>query len=289
MKTIAFYHNKGGVGKTTASINLAAALRNLDYRVLLIDLDAQANATFATGLVKFQFDEEDDIKDCNISHLLESSERVSIPEVVRSSQYFNAPEIDVIPAHVSLIDKQDFFNKSTATRIRLSNKLNQIESNYDFVIIDAPPSRDVYAQVALITADYLIIPSDLRPFANQGLPTVKKFITEEISETRQAMGKNSLKVLGVLPSKVLTYAQYLKHVFPRQKQTVLEQYGLPVLDSILFERTALSNCLNKTLQIGDLQVPDPKSIFAFDANSDSAQEFLALANEVLAKMEMSHG
>ena len=69
MKTIAFYHNKGGVGKTTASINLAAALRQMNYRVLLIDLDAQANATFATGLVKFQFDEEDDIKARNISTL----------------------------------------------------------------------------------------------------------------------------------------------------------------------------------------------------------------------------
>jgi chromosome partitioning protein len=289
MKTIAFYHNKGGVGKTTASINLAAAFRNLGYHVLLIDLDAQANTTFATGLVKFQFDEEDDIKERNISHLLESSERGLIPELVRSSQYFNNPEIDVIPAHVDLIEKQDKFNKSTATRIRLNNKLNQVESSYDFVIIDAPPSRDIYAQVALITADYIIIPSDLKPFANQGLPTVKRFISEEINETRQAMGKTSLKILGVLPSKVSTNAQYFKHVFPRQKQTVLEQYQLPVLDSILFDRTVLSNCLNKTLTIGDLQVPDPKSIFAFDANSESAQEFLTLANEVLAKMEMSHG
>lgn len=286
MKTIAFYHNKGGVGKTTASINLAAAFRNLGYRVLLIDLDAQANATFATGLVKFQFDEEDDIKERNVSHLLESSEFGLIPEIVRSSQYFNEPELDVIPAHVDLIEKQDKFTKYTATRIRLTNKLNQVEGSYDFVIIDAPPSRDIYAQVALITADYIIIPSDLKPFANQGLPTVKKFITEEINETRQAMGKESLKILGVLPSKVLTNAQYLKYVFPRQRNAVLEQYKLPVLDSILSERTVLSNCLNKVLPIGDLQVPDPKSIFKFDASSDSAQEFLALANEVLTKMEV---
>jgi chromosome partitioning protein len=83
VKVIALYHNKGGVGKTTASINLAAALRRMNYRVLLIDLDAQANATFATGLVKFQFDEDDNLRDRNISHLLESSDFNFIPEIVR--------------------------------------------------------------------------------------------------------------------------------------------------------------------------------------------------------------
>jgi chromosome partitioning protein len=285
MKTIAFYHNKGGVGKTTASINLAAALRRMGHRVLLIDLDAQANATFATGLVKFQFDEEDDIKARNVSHLLESSEYNFIPELVRQSQHFNDPELDVIPAHVDLIDKQDKLNKYTSTRIRLSNKLKMVEDAYDFVVIDAPPSRDIYAQVALVTADYLIIPSDLKPFANQGLFNVKQFITEEVVETRQSMGRQKLQILGVLPSKVLTNSKYLDHVFPRQRNSVVEQYGLPVLNSIIFERTVLSNCLNQVLQVGELQYPDPKSIFKFDSKSDSAQEFIKLANEVLSKME----
>ena len=287
MKTIAFYHNKGGVGKTTASINLAAALRQMNYRVLLIDLDAQANATFAMGLVKFQFDEEDDIKARNISHLLESAEFHFIPEIVRQSQYFNDPELDIIPAHVDLIEKQDKLTKYITTRTRLPKKLKLVEDHYDFVIIDAPPSRDVYAQVALIAADYLIIPSDLKPFANQGLPSVKQLISEEINEVRQNIGKDNLKILGILPSKVLTNSRYLDYVFPRQKNTVIEQYGLPILNSIIFERTALSNCLNKTLEVGDLLYPDPKSIFMFDAKSESAQEFIKLAKEVLNKVGMN--
>ena len=284
MKTIAFYHNKGGVGKTTASINLAAALRQMNHRVLLIDLDAQANATFATGLVKFQFDDEDDIKARNISHLLESSEFYFIPEIVRRSQHFNNPELDIIPAHVDLIEKQDKLNKYITTRTRLPKKLKLVEDQYDFVIIDAPPSRDVYAQVALIAADYLIIPSDLKPFANQGLPSVKQFVSEEINEVRQSTGKDNLKILGILPSKVSTNSRYLDYVFPRQKNTIIEQYSLPILNSIIFERTALSNCLNKTLEVGDLLYPDPKSIFMFDFKSQSAQEFLKLAEEVLDKM-----
>lgn len=289
MKTIALYHNKGGVGKTTASINLAAALSQMNHRVLLIDLDAQANATFATGLVKFQFDEEDDLRDRNVYHLLESSDFNFIPEFVRQSQYFNDPEIDVIPAHVSLIEKQPILNKFVTASTRLSTKLKLVEDNYDFVIIDAPPSRDLYARVALATADYLIIPSDLRPFANQGIPAVKQYIDEDIKEIRQFMGKDNLKTLGVLPSKISTNAKYLEHIFPHQRGIVIDRYQLPVLDTIIFERAALSNCLNDTLSVGELMYPAPKSIFKFSAASESAKEFMSLANEVLAAIGDGNG
>lgn len=289
MKAIALYHNKGGVGKTTASINLGAALARMGYRVLLIDLDAQANATFATGLAKFQFDEEDDIKDRNVSHLLESSDFNFIPEIVRQSEYFNDPEIAIIPAHVNLIEKQDKLNKYATTRTRLSNKVKLVEGDYDFVIIDAPPSRDVYAQVALATADYLIIPSDLRPFANQGIPAVQQFIVEEINEIRQFMGKGKLNILGILPSKIPTNSKYLEHVFPHQRSIVVDRYQVTVLNTIIFERIALSNCLNDTLQVGELLYPAPKSIFKFSAASDSAKEFINLANEVLAAIGDDHG
>lgn len=279
MKTIAIYHNKGGVGKTTTAVNLAAAMQNKGKKVLLIDIDAQANSTFATGLIKFQFEEDDDLLNSNVYHLISSGEFNFIPDIVRKSKGFNTPEIDAIPSHIMLIDQQQTLTRIAASRLRLNNKLQQVEEDYDIAIIDAPPSRDLYAEIALIAADYLIIPSDLKPFANQGLTNVKNFIVE-VNETRSSIGKEKLEVLGVLPSKVLTNSKYLESVFPKQKETVLHRYGFPVINTPIYERVALSHCVNKTLSMGNLEIPDPKSIFEFDSDSESVKEFRNLAFEV---------
>jgi chromosome partitioning protein len=288
MKVIAIYHNKGGVGKTTVSVNLAAALRKKGYNVLLIDLDSQANSTFATGLVKFQFEEDDNLKDNNVFHILKSADFNFIQDVSRSSNSFNTPEIDVIPSHISLIVGQYELNQISASKTRLIKKLKREEDKYDFVIIDTPPSRDIYAQVAIIAADYLIVPSDLKPFANQGLSSVQSFI-KEIDEFRDSLGRSPVQVMGVLPSKISPNAKSLERTFPRQKETIIKHYNFPVMDSIIFDRTALSHCLNQTISVGELDIPDPKSIFDSSdktpATGQSAEEFEKLATEVLAKME----
>jgi chromosome partitioning protein len=287
MKTIAVYHNKGGVGKTTVSTNLAAAFSTKGYRVLLIDIDAQANSTFATGLVKFQFDEEDDLRDRNVCDLLTSGDTNFIEDIVRKSQYFNDPEIDVIPAHINLIDKQGDLTTMMTSRTRLMSKLKRVENNYDLVIIDTPPSRDIYAEVALITADYLIIPSDLKPFANQGLPTVKEFL-KGIDESRATFGKQPIEILGVLASKISTNARFIQYTFPKQRAVISTRYEMSLMESVIYDRTALSESFNKTIMAGDIESPDPKSIFKYADSSSSAQtsamEFEILADEVLAKI-----
>ncbi|MEH2228635.1 MAG: AAA family ATPase [Nostoc sp.] len=287
MKTIAIYHNKGGVGKTTVAVNLAAALRKKGKNVLLIDIDSQANTTFATGLIKFQFDEDDNLRELNVYHLLESGDFNFIPEVVRTSDYFNNPEIDVIPSHITLIEYQDKLNKILASRSRLVTKLKKVENNYDIVIIDTPPSRDLYAEVALIATDYLIIPSDLKPFANQGLPTVKNFVNQ-INESREMMGKPPISIMGVLASKISTNAKFLQYNFPKQREVISERYQLPLMEAVIYDRTALSECMNQTIPVGDLEYPDPKSIIKFAELKTSAQisaeEFNVLADEVIQKM-----
>jgi chromosome partitioning protein len=287
VKVIAIYHNKGGVGKTTVSVNLSAALRNKGYKVLLIDLDSQANTTFAAGLVKFQFEEDDNLKDSNIYHVLESSDFFSISDVARRSHFFNNPEFDIIPSHIILIEGQNKLTTISASKTRLIKKLKQVQHEYDFVIIDTPPSRDLYAEVAMVAADYLIIPSDLKPFANQGLSSVKGFL-KQVNEFREMVGKQPIQILGVLPSKISTNTKFLEATFPKQRSTILNHYDLPLMSSIIFERVALSHCLNQTLTVGDMELPDPKSIFEHAEDNasarQSADEFESLAKEVLEKV-----
>lgn len=284
MIVIGIYHNKGGVGKTTVATNLSAAFALKGYRVLLVDIDAQANSTFATGLIKYEFDEDSDLKDRNVSHLLESNKSDFIPDLAKKSNGFNNPEIDVIPSHLSLIEKIYRLNQLSAIESRLAYKLDIVRDLYDVVVIDTPPSRDLYAKIALISADYLIIPSDMKPFSNQGLPNVKNFI-EEVAESREMyLRKPPTQILGVLPSKIITNVRYLKHNFVRECDIVKQRYKMPLFDSVIYQRTALSACIDNSITVGDLWYPDPQSIFSYQKGDESANEFNLLCNEVIEKV-----
>ena len=285
VKVLAVYHNKGGVGKTTTVVNLAAAIRKKGKKVLVIDLDSQANTTFATGLVKFDDEEFDNIKDSNIRHVLESEEFYSIQEVAQKSQFSN-PEISVIPSHISLMKYENELNQNAESTTMLLQKLEAVKNEYDVVIIDTPPSLNLYARIAIITADYLLIPSDLKPFANQGLINVKEFI-KGINSFRKILRKPPIEILGVLACKISTNAKFVQYTLPKRLEAISQRYELNVLDTVIYDRDDLAKCAEKTQIVGNMEIADPLSVLDFKPDSTAAREFELLGKEVLQKIGMA--
>jgi len=279
MKIFAVYHNKGGVGKTTTVINLAAAFSKMGKRVLIIDLDSQANTTFAAGLMKFQDESSDDIRASYVYHVLIEKNRFPIAEVARVAD-FTHPVVHVIPSHISLTVKENELVGMDAVLTRLLTKLRVVKDQYDIVLLDTPPSLNVFARIALITADYLLIPSDLKPFANEGLNNVRTFI-DNINDFREAMTRQPLQVLGVIPSKISTAARFVQYTLPKMEKIVEERYGFALLNTRIYERRAVSACLERVIEVGEMDIPDPTSVLDAEPNSQSAGEFEALAQEIL--------
>ncbi|WP_414562779.1 MULTISPECIES: AAA family ATPase [unclassified Anabaena] len=282
MKIIAVYHNKGGVGKTTTVVNLAAAIRKKGKKVLIIDLDSQANTTFATGLVKFDDEEFDDIKDSNVFHILSTEDFFPVSEISRKSDFCD-PGIQVLPAHINLIKQETELNALDYSRLILIEKLEEVKDQYDVVLIDTPPSLNLYAKIALIATDYLIIPSDLKPFANQGLTNVKDFV-KAINGFRKQVRKPPIEILGVLASKISTNHKFVQSTLRKRMEKIPERYDITMMDTVIYERDDLAKCAEKVLIVGDIEIPDPMSVLDFKPDSISAQEFELLAKEVLQKI-----
>jgi cellulose biosynthesis protein BcsQ len=167
--------------------------------------------------------------------------------------------------------------------LHIAYKLQKVKDEYDVVLIDTPPSLNLYARIALLTAQYLIIPSDLKPFANEGLNNVKNFLAN-INEVKQPFGLNPLEVLGVLPSKISTFAKFVQHTLPKRIAIVKNNYGFPVMDTIIFEREDIAKSLENCVLDGDDFRPQPQSVLDYKPDSVSAQEFEILALEVLKKI-----
>ena len=279
MKTIAVYHNKGGVGKTTLTVNLAASFSKKGFRVLLVDLDSQANSTYAAGLIRFQDEMDDDIKGNYVYHAIRERNSHFIPDVARQSK-FTDPPFDVIPSHIDLMKHENELIELSPSRKRLFGKLNKVADSYDLVFIDTPPSLNIFAQIALIAADFLLIPSDLKPFANEGLRNVQQLV-DDINEVREQYSQEAIQVLGIVPSKIATAHRFVEFVLPRMERTVRERYGFPVLQSRIFDRRDVSAAIERMVEVGELDIPDPQSIFDYKPGSQAADEFEALTQEII--------
>ena len=162
---IAFANQKGGVGKTTSAINIAASLGISGKKVLLCDLDPQSNATTGVGIRKVPLS----IYDVIIG-------RCAVNEAVIKTKYEN---LWVLPSHIDLAGAEIEFAEDTASEryFRFKNTIAPVESEYDYIIIDCPPSLGILTVNALCGSDYVVVPMQCEYFALQGLMQLTNTIT----------------------------------------------------------------------------------------------------------------
>lgn len=186
---ITVFNNKGGVGKTTLTINLAAALNQLGKRVLLVDIDAQANLTMGLGIDPLEDIEKQGLKD--ITHLL-TEPKTTAKSVTLSKRWGNVV-LDVIPSHIRLSNMENQLIQLVDSDRILAKKLKN--HDYDFVLIDPPPSFGKVNRISLMASAGILIPTQLSPYPIRALEYVLTQV-EEVGQFRET----PLPVIGIAVS-----------------------------------------------------------------------------------------
>ena len=249
-KIIAVANQKGGVGKTTTSINLAAGLAYLSQKVLLVDLDPQGNASQGVGVAKRDF------KRSTYDLLLDDYEVADI------KQTLSKPPLDVIPATIDLAGADLEMIEFKVGRERLlKKKLDKAKEDYDFIIIDCPPSLGLLNTNALTAADSVIIPVQSEYYALEGL-------TQLLSTIRlvQKLFNPELKIEGVL----ITMLDVRTRLSIEVQQEVRRYFKERVYKNNIPRNVKLSEAPSRG-----------QTIFEYDIRSEGAKAYAALAKEVI--------
>lgn len=250
-KIIAIANQKGGVGKTTTSVNLAASLGVLEKKVLLIDADPQANASSGLGI---------DIEgiESGTYQLIEHSIKAEAAVLQTSS-----PNVDIIPAHIDLVAIEIELVDKENREYMLKEALKEIREKYDYVLIDCAPSLGLLTLNALTAADSVVIPIQCEYFALEGLGKLLNTI-----KSVQKIHNPELDIEGLL----LTMYDSRLRLSNQVVEEVQKHFHDMVFNTIIQRNVKLSEAPS----FGE-------SIINFDATSKGASNYLSLAQEIIKK------
>ncbi|MFL2620233.1 MAG: ParA family protein [Flavobacteriaceae bacterium] len=250
-KIIAISNQKGGVGKTTTSVNLSAALSALEKKVLLIDFDPQANTSSSIGV-------EVNIGSKTIYDLLEN--KCSVNECIYKTKL---DFLDVIPAHIDLVGIEIESIDMIDREYLLKNSINEIQNNYDYIIIDCPPSLGLLTINALSAANSVLIPIQCEYLALEGLGKLLNTI-----KSIQKIHNEELTIEGLLLTMFDTRLNLSNQV---KKEVKLH-----------FNEMVFRTVIHRNVKLGEA-TSFGKSIIAYDLSSKGADNYLNLAKELISK------
>jgi chromosome partitioning protein len=248
-KIIAIANQKGGVGKTTTTVNLAAALGVLEKKVLLIDADPQANASSALGI---------NVEEVNYGSYQLLEHAITASKAITPT---NSPNVSIIPAHIDLVAIEIELVDKNNREYMLKESLQEVKNEYDYILIDCAPSLGLITLNALVAADSVIIPIQCEYFALEGLGKLLNTI-----KSIQNLHNPELDIEGLL----LTMYDSRLRLSNQVVEEVKKHFQNMVFKTIIQRNVRLSEAPSYG-----------ESIIAYDATSRGAVNYINLANEIL--------
>jgi chromosome partitioning protein len=254
-RIIGVANQKGGVGKTTTAINLAASFAVLEYKTLLVDADPQANSTTGVG-----FDLQNvtqSLYDCMVNN-------AEAKDVILKT---DIPYLDLIPSHIDLVGAEIEMINYPNREMVLKFMIDEIKSNYDFIIIDCSPSLGLITVNALTAADSVIVPVQCEFFALEGLG--KLLNTIKIVQSRL---NTSLLIEGILMTMYDGRLRLCNQVVAEVRRH--------------FEELVFSTIIHRNARLSEAPSVG-KPVILYDANSKGSMNYLNLSKEILQKNNLT--
>lgn len=249
-RIIAIANQKGGVGKTTTSVNLSASLALNNKRVLLVDCDPQGNATSGFGINKSTLNKT--IYDVLVNN-------VEAKYTLQVTNY----NVTVLPANISLAGAEAELVTTIARECKLRNALEPLRKDYDYILIDCPPSLGQLTINALTAADSILIPIQCEFYALEGLLQLRNTINSV---------KNNLNPLLAIDGVIMTMYDARTNLSQQIVEDVKIHYGYLVYDTLIPRSVRLAEAPSYGMPIT-----------AYDSKSKSAEVYMKLAEEVIER------